>query len=610
MEVVLAGPELDQFRRNMLSGEAVLARLAGNGGRLLISVAVGVGKSRSLDDTTETAVRSGRYDLVVVLCPTRRVLDERRFVKNKPTDIDVRVIKRRPATRCGALDERWKRFERNGLGLLGRKTLCDTCPARAGCPWVRQYGKALRDAQVIFATQAHLQRDPTFIDNLKEWTRAERVLVLIDENDFVLASCDRSVAGQHLQQFQAVLNRLPVRADDVGRLNQRWGAYLPLLLGARPDDLFGPNWVAPKAPTRWAMGVQEAGYSAYGDAFHYIANDLRAFGRSSGPTRSRLNDGGVRFSTRPQINTDVIIFSGTCVPDFVKFRVGLDLVDPFAEYRFRHPDTKWFNIASALGAGKYFVKNEPQILDFYATLIARRHHEGKRCLLVSKKAFVPRVAEGLQQRFNAKGVPLKIVIGDFTPEILGRPETVPLIHYGLIGTNAFEDFDCAFCLNSYNVNERVLDSVVQDLARPEHHVPLHIGYSADWPRRRQVKVQDPRHRYTDVGRVANLALQHKEMDVVLQAVGRVRPYTKPREIILFQCGTHPQVEYEREFNTLDEARLHFGVPGRREQRKTDLQAEILAARAAGFKQTETAELVGKSLSTVGRYWNEPVTNPL
>ena len=610
MNVVLAGQELDQFRRDELAGEAVLARLAASGGRLLISVAVGVGKSRSLDDTTDAAVRSGRYDLVVVLCPTRRVLNERRMVKDKPADLDVRVLKRRPATRCGALDANWQRFEQNGLGLLGRKTLCNTCPARSGCPWVRQYGQALRGAKVIFATQSHLQRDPDFIDNLAQWTGAERVLVLIDENDFVLASFERTVTGRHLQQFKAVVDQLPAGEDAVGRLHQRWKEYLPLLQGARPDDLYVPNWTAPLAPVKWAMGVQEAGYQVHGDSFRYIANDLRAFGRSPGPTRSRLDDGGLRFTSRPRIKADVIVYSGTCVPDFVKFRVGLNLADPFADYRFRHPDTKWFNIASSLGAGKYYVANEPQILDFYAALIARRYREGKRCVLVSKKAFVRRVAHGLQQRFGTQALSLKVVAGDFTPETLTRAETVPLIHYGLIGTNAFEDFDCAFCLNSYNVNEEVLDGVVQDLARPEHHVPLRIRYSGDRPRRRRVKVEDPQHRYTDVAKVANLALQHKEMDVVLQAVGRVRPYTKPREVILFQCGDHPQVVYDTEFNTLEEARQHFGVACRRAQQLLDLRAEIAEARAAGFKQAETAKLLGKSVSTVGRYWSKAVTNPL
>src|SRR5436309_1466512 len=141
---VLAGPALEQFRRDDLAGGALLARLASCGGKMLVSVSLVVGKSTALDDVTEKAVRSDQYDLVIVLCPTRRTLKERRWVKHTPPDVKVCVLKPRPSKRCGAaLDTDWRVYEKNGLSLLGRAELCAGCPRRKGCTWPRQYGAGL-----------------------------------------------------------------------------------------------------------------------------------------------------------------------------------------------------------------------------------------------------------------------------------------------------------------------------------------------------------------------------------------------------------------------------------------------------------------------------------
>jgi hypothetical protein len=206
--------ELNTFR-GRLSGESILSLLTSHGGGILVDVAVGVGKSTSVDSTTEQAVRSGKYDLVIVLCPTRRVLKERRFVKRPPSDVDVRVLRPRPKSRCGSLDEAWQKLERQGLGMVGRVELCGTCPVRQGCFWPRQYGSAMRGAKVIFGTQAHLERDPTFIRQLIAWSGAKKPLVILDENDVVLTSYERVIRRPDLQLFHEVLKQ-------VDRTGQPW----------------------------------------------------------------------------------------------------------------------------------------------------------------------------------------------------------------------------------------------------------------------------------------------------------------------------------------------------------------------------------------------------
>ena len=109
-------------------------------------------------------------------------------------------------------------------------------------------------------------------------------------------------------------------------------------------------------------------------------------------------------------------------------------------------------------------------------------------------------------------------------------------------------------------------------------------------------------RIYDVHTLAQHALDHLEMGTVLQAVGRVRPYTKPREIITFQCADHPDCAYTKEFNSIGEAREYFKIPGRRSMQAEAQYTRIQEAKKAGLKQREVAERLGISIRTVKRYW--------
>jgi hypothetical protein len=98
------------------------------------------------------------------------------------------------------------------------------------------------------------------------------------------------------------------------------------------------------------------------------------------------------------------------------------------------------------------------------------------------------------------------------------------------------------------------------------------------------------------------ALNQQEMDIVLQAVGRVRPYTSPREVITFQCAAHPGMPYTQEFNTLDEARAFFNIPTRRDHSRKENSRKVQEAREKCLSQRQTAAEFGLSLRTVKRYW--------
>jgi hypothetical protein len=163
-------------------------------------------------------------------------------------------------------------------------------------------------------------------------------------------------------------------------------------------------------------------------------------------------------------------------------------------------------------------------------------------------------------------------------------------------------------LTGFYASEEVIDHVLQDILASDGHLPIRITTEGR-PRRRRAGVVWPAHKGYDVNRLAQLALEQQELDKVLQTVGRVRPYTRPREIITFMCTAHPQLDYAREFDSIEEARKFFGVPSRRQRRRYDIAERVQAARRAGRTQTQAATELGLGLATVKRYWGSDAGTP-
>jgi hypothetical protein len=582
----------------------MLDLLQQHNGRLRVDWAVGVGKSYNIDLTIEEAVVSKQYDLVIALFPTRQIIEERKWVKKPPKDIRLVNLKPRPGNSCGAdMNRRWQVFEKNGLGALGRIELCGHCFLRPDCPWPRQFGKSLKGSQVIFGAQAHLERSPYFADQLSQWSDAKKVLIILDEANFIMKPFQRRIDRGQLQLFVDVLEKLNPRRWR--KLHGRWRYLCRLLLDARTNDLRSHDWQMPWIYHDWSLAVQSCGYNIHGDSFYFLAFDLVHFSRSPLESRERAVNGDILFAAVPSVSMDFIIYSGTADQQFSEYRLGNEFASPFENYSFIHPVTTWFNIASRLGARKYFIKNSAQVLDFFAALVARRMGEGKRPLLLAKKCFSAFCARKMEEKLRGLGVEAQVIINGWQTDLLRNAKVVPLIHYGMIGTNLFQEFDCAYCLTGYYVTEEAINGILQDLLGSDMKIPLEISIEGR-PLRRRAGVLNQEDRIYDLHKLAQHALNHQEMDTVLQAVGRVRPYTKPREVITFQCADHPDFAYTREFASIGEARNYFDILNRRTAQKAKICNQIQEARNNGLKQREVASLLGVSIRTIKRYWNQKV----
>ncbi len=599
--------ELSTFRREN-AGSEILALLKRN--NVLINWPVGVGKSHNLDDVIDAAVGGDDYDTVVALLPTREVINERRLIKS-PSANGRKVIdlKPRPSELCGPTNDRqWCHFETRGLGQLARESICKHCTNNEQCFWINQYGKALVGADVIYAAQSHLKNDPDFIRRITEQCGASRPLVIFDEAVVSLTAFGRTVSHNELSQFKQLIQ------DDnrwSSSQNQRdWLFYLEVLITTRTSDLQTSNhWKPPFMEPDNMIRIQRNGFDSFGEDYRYIGQDLVAFGGSSLDSREKSEQGDLLFSAPPLLDFKVLLYSGTTDPKILEMRLGVPFHNPYEHARFKILGTTWINIASSIGTSSYFRKNADQILDFFAELISLRLHRGLSVLLISKKKHAAYCAQHLNTilaRNDHKDV--QVVHGS---QLNGfNSKEIPLIHYGVIGTNKYEAFDSVFCLNGYYISDTILSDSIQDLRASNGRINVEISSSGQ-PKRRFAKVSDSRHRYTDVAGIAQPMLTALEMGSVVQAVGRVRPFTKAREVITFQNGEFPQAIYDHEFNSLPAIRAHFGIQNRRARNKTDQATEIQRLKRGGLTQAAVAEKLAVSTRTVGRYWRTEVdTNPI
>lgn len=596
--------DLVRFRGDW-GGEAMLHRLHSCGNKMLVNWPVGVGKSVNCDDLIEAATRSGEYDLIIVLCPTWAIIAERKWAREPPPDVNVGFLNPRPREDCGPLDAQWHEFETRQLSHLGKEMLCRTCPLRKFCLWPDQAGSnALKLVDVLFATQTHLEIDPSFLERIPRVGDKNRTLVILDEDTFVKVSLRRSIRLDELSKFYESL----VAAEDDAPAWVDHEAILRLvdaMMMATTKDMGSGGWQMPFFNHEWSVPVQQAGWNAFGQDYKFLGYDLRQFCRSPLESRWRDEHDVIHFAISPLMDHDTVLYSGTAEPALVKYRLGVELKNAFEEYEFKHPDTRWLNIASKIGAARNFQGNSDQILDFFAALTAMRIGEGKRVLLVTKKKFVALCAQEMQSRLRALGIADAQVVTKFEGVDFSRPSVVPVINYGVIGINLFEQFDAAYCLTSYYVDEKLLNESLQEMLPRDRHIAVEITTPNSLPRRRLARASRAEEDIYDTAQVAPLALTALEMDSVLQAVGRVRPYTKPREIITFQCSAFPRQPYDHEFDTLEEARQFFGVKTAREASKQATIERVQHAREEGLTQEEASQRLELGLRTVQRYWNSP-----
>lgn len=590
---------LAKFRQEQLTARRI-APVIGSHAVTLINPPVGTGKSYALDEILDHYGTRPEPDLIVVLAELKASLAERRLLQSP--NPQVRHLCPRPRERCGPLDAEWVVHERNGTAAYAKAHVCKRCSRSGGCFWPSQYGKALQGARYILGTHQHLLLNPRFLIHVRVMTDAKTVALFLDEAGVLMAPFRRTLRQRELAEHRRAVERASLPAA----VKNEWLRLTTLISQATTEDLRSPHWIFPYPSPSHAVAIQEAGL-AMNPNFTWLGYDAYAFSKSRCDSRWRDPRGNIKFVCTPYLAENTAILTAGMKPGYVQRQLGVDdVVAPFGRIVCQHRGTEFYNICTLIGAAANFPKNSRQVLDFFGLLVIANIQAGKRTLLIARKRFKRLCVDYLTKRLGGWGRDVTIQLSDGEPPEAETPTTIPLIHFGINGVNSFAVYDAAYCPTSYLIDEEVLRLAIADVESDDLKFPVEI-HLLGRPRRRQAGTFKERFRASDADETARTYYHQLETNQVIQAVGRVRFATKPRQVITLQPSDMPGVEITREFSSLREAREHFGLPTGSEHDRRRQEEKAYRLRNAGRTTAEIARELGVSERTVRnrlRSWRE------
>lgn len=600
--MILGETQLEVFRREHLAPEAVLALIEEHR-RVLLRLAVGVGKSWLCDELLAWPSLYEAFDLVVYAAPAWNILHERRIVSGETVaPVPMKVLEGRPLQRCGSYAEEWESLQSRGCVACAKKELCGPCTrcdVASGvdpCPFPTRM-RGLRRTRLLFLAEQQFSANRSLLPLLQLRTGARRPLVILDEGHLLDSRFDVMISAEALERFREVLLEAPLHRrfeDDrsvgiemIDRL-LREGRGALTSVAPFPDGL---NWQA--------LAIQKAGIRRFGRAFRYLGYELSHLGRCRTDERWKEDSGDLRFIARPFLHCHLLVLSAHTTARFARHRLGIgSIYSPFEDYRFVHSGTRIYNVRNRAGADKHFRRSSERILDAFAVVLLANVLEGHSTVLVSRKKHKAFCADRLRERLAGWGMDVTFVTEGYGA--LPRdpdPRTIPLIHYGLLGVNAFEHYESLYCLNSYYVPEDELNRCVQE-CEPEHFkTRLTIDSEPDHVRRVRIDRSVPA--LEDREWLGETYLRRLEVDPVIQAAGRVRFATQPREVVLFQMSDlSADLPSVREVVLVGDLLEELGLPSARDLDGLAQALRIEELLQDGHSSKEAAAVLGISERTL------------
>jgi|GEM_PF-5862226 hypothetical protein len=583
--------DIAQFRDERLIAPKIVPALE-VGGVNLLSLSVGMGKSYLADHLLASQMVRDSFDRIIYACAQKAILNERpRQLRGQSS---TKVLTARPRSRCrsAGLDDEWLALERRGCSGIAKKELCSWCSNAEVCEWPSQFHD-LDNHSLIMGVQSYFRCVPHVLSG---WLRtAKSPLIILDEDLLLTAPFKHRITRQDME-----IHRRVIRSVIEGIWKKGGRRALESHLNATDallDSKIKPNRIAAPAML-WGEAstlVQSEGLRNFARNYHFIGMSLFIALRSR---CYRLADGTIEYIWKPWFGgSTIMLLSAELDPLIVRHRLGQKTKAIFPPHYTQHAETEVFNIQDQRMSARYIATHLPHASFAIAQLIQRRLTDNKRTMIVTRKKFVNKVALHLNAAFGTLGAPALKAIHHLT--YTGSANEIPIISYGIQGTNKYQEFETCICIGAYNINPIALESLVNDVHEPSEKVETRIEYVGGIRRGRSVG--DGRS-----GQMDNLVdryLGQAEFNTANQAVGRSRHCTKPRLVIFCQQTTIPYELSVPAFRTLRGFRQHFGLETAREFKTRKNAEEVMRARELGLTQKQAATRTGLSLRTVKRRWH-------
>ena len=589
--------QLVGFRARELAPAPLYQQISANDQVLLLALPPGIGKSRAAQGLVGHALEHD-HDLVIYVAPTRGIIDEIEIVRRLPAE-SVVTLNPRPGWLCGIADAAWKDLERSGCAALAKATLCAGCVERdingGDCSWPDQLDKIGTTTNLVVLTEQYLVMSPLLLRDICARAGSRRSLVILDEALFTTNAVVRRFTRNDLQRFRSALAETRQKgAPDPGI--QAWLEGIDFLLDYEVE-LTALRRFWSNRLSRSVLAAQMAGQQAFGSAFRYLATELELL--NSAVTTGQWRDGDtfeivVRVDT---IGCDVVIMAPYLNPEIVEERLSRPVNKLFSNLVFRHSESRIINIADPIGTATTLAQpaHFNRAVDFFLALILRNVVQGRRTVLVTRKKFLNRVKARIEQVSATIGRPLSCVLASSgKPFDRCGPAEIALINYGIVGVNSLESFDALYCIGGYYARADHLNAVYQQTLPPDSRMPIGVRMEN---RRRQVYAADGEFNTRFHAKRASATHRMLERRVVLQAIGRVRPFTTRAEVILFQCDDLSELGSIEEFGSLAEARCQLQVPTLAQLKRTARGEAVRTRQDSGESLRTIAADLGISTST-------------
>jgi hypothetical protein len=591
--------QLDEFRATELAPSSLYRCLSRDDRVLLVNLPPGIGKSHRAQRLLHYALAAD-HDLVIYVAPTRAIIEELRGIDLLPAE-SVVIPEPRPKNLCGSLDAPWSALERNGCAALAKSTLCKGCSHLGGnggtCSWPDQMDKIGESTKLVVLTEQYLHLNPLLIRTIRRKVGSRRRLVIFDEALFMTVSMVRRFSRVDLDRFRAALAEASTAVPYASAGIRKWIEGIDFLLDSNVE-LRDISRFWPGNLEHGVLAAQRAGTRLFGNDFRYLAPDLELL--NSVVTTGQWRDADT-FEIAVRVDTtgcDVAVMAAYLEPEIVEERLQRPVKQLFQNRIFRHSATRIINIADPIGAARSLPHPDHfnRVVDFFLALLLRNVALGRRSVLVTKKRFLGAVKSRIERMSEALCIPVTCILpSSGRPFGYCSPTEVPVINYGIVGINSLQDFDALYCIGSYYGRADHLNNVYQQALPPESRMPIRLRTDRG---RRSVYAADGRFNTRFHARRATATHRMLERRIVLQAVGRIRPFTTPAKIILFQCDDFSaELGPIEECQTLAKARQVLKVPTSKQMRQSALGERIRARQAAGKSLRAIAAEIGIAVST-------------
>lgn len=607
---VITEGNLPAFRSEQFAPEHVLGRLPGAESVLLFNEPPGIGKT-TLGRMLISAALDNDHDLVIFIAPTRAILTELICQPDTTVQNDqIVVLERRPSTECGALNGEWRQLEAASCAALGKDQLCRSCPRFNQCRWPDQIERIDQNTRLVLLTEQYLILNPGMIPSLIRRVAAVKPLVILDEALFLTQSQVHIITRRELETFAKTLGSVVVDHPLGATAVEWWRENLEFMLDRRVAVDHQPRFF-PGGLEHATLAVQAHGISSFGSDYKHLAHDLTLL-HSKVTTGQWQQDGSFEIAVRVDLgNAQTVVLAPYMEADLVAERLQREVVVANPGFLFRHSRTRVTNIRDGIGSARSMgdAAHRKRVIDTFAAMVLRNALHGKRTVLVAKKRFLTQIAQEIETFAQHAELPLRVHIVDADARVdQFSARDIPLINFGIVGINALKDFDAIFAVGSYNITDAHLTGVYNQSLPPDQRHQFRIRTQN---RLRGVESVNGGFSSRYHARRARSLHRTLERRVVLQAIGRARPFTSPTEVVLFQQDDFTSAFGEVEvFDTLGDLRSKLRLPTEAEVKRAVLGDKMRPHRRHGVSFRALASQFGVSVSTAHKALQSPSTTEL